>query len=338
MFQKFITEVKKTIKEEYKFIIALIIIYFIFQIPVNYYIVVGGGTDDVSSRINVEDKNTSKGSFNISYVTQLKGTLLTYGLSYLVPTWERENADNYKYNNKESIDDIEFRSDLYLTDANEKAKYWAYSLANKEVKEKSSKLYIITLFEGMGSALKVQDQVLSVDNHTFDTVDGYRDYLQTKNENDIVDVKIIRNKKEKVVKAKLYKNEDRIVLGVGLMYVTEYNTNPKVNIKFKRDESGSSGGLITTLEIYNQLTKKDLTKGYKIAGTGTIEQDGTIGEIGGIQYKVLGASKDKADYFLVPAGDNYKDAVKYIKKKHLKIKLIKVNNIEDAIAKLEALK
>ena len=338
MFKRFLTATKDTIKEEYKFIFCLILLYIILQFPLNYYIVVGGGTSDVSSRINVEDKYKSKGSFNISYVTELKGTIFTYLLSYVIPTWEREDANNYKYNKKESIKDIEFRSDLDLKSANGNAKYWAYSLANREVNERSSKLYIISVFDGYDNDLKIQDQILSMDGNSYGTVEEYKNYLQTKKEKDTVIVKIIRDKKEKEVKCKLYKYKGRVILGVGLQFVKEYYTNPEVKIKFKSSESGPSGGLITTLEIYNQLTKKDLTKGNKIAGTGTIEEDGTIGEIGGVEHKLLGASKDKADIFLVPAGDNYKAALKYKKSKKLKIKLIKVKSINDAINKLEALK
>ncbi len=339
--KKYLHEVKKTIVEEYKFIITLLVIYCLLQIPVNYYITVGGGISDVSSRIKVEDKYNSKGSFNISYVTELKGTVLTYLLSYVVPTWERENANNYKYNDKESIDDIEFRSDLDLISANEKAKYWAYTLANKDIKEKSSKLYIITILDGFKTNLKVQDQVLAMDDNSYTDYHDYQKYLQTKNENDIVNVKVLRNNKERIIKAKLYKykdkNGERLMLGTGLQNVVEYTTNPKVTIKFKESESGPSGGLIATLEMYNQLTKNDLTKGYKIAGTGTIEADGSIGEIGGIEHKLLGAEKDKAKYFLAPKG-NYKAALKYKKKHSLKIKIIKVNNIKDAITKLEKIK
>ena len=92
--------------------------------------------------------------------------------------------------------------------------------------------------------------------------------------------------------------------------------------------------MITTLEIYNQLTKNDITKGKKIAGTGTIEEDGTIGEIGGVEHKLLGAETAKTDIFLVPSGKNYKTAVKYKKDKKLKIKLIEVKTINDAINKL----
>ncbi len=338
MFKKLIIEIKNTIIEEYKFIAILLLIYAILQIPLNYYIIVGGGASDVSSRITVEDKNTSKGSFNISYVTELKGTIMTYGLSYIIPTWERENADAYKYTKSESIKDIEFRSDLDLKHANEKAKYWAYSLANKEVKEVGSKLYIITIIEGYKTELKVQDQILSMDDKSCNTIQEYKDLIQTKNENETIKVKVLRNNKEKIVNAKVYKAKDKFVLGVGLQLVKEYKTNPNVNIKFKKSESGPSGGLITTLEIYNQLTKKDLTKGYKIAGTGTIEEDGTIGEIGGVEHKLLGATQDKADIFLVPAGTNYKEAIKYKKDKKLKIKVIEVKNIKDAISKLEKLK
>ena len=128
------------------------------------------------------------------------------------------------------------------------------------------------------------------------------------------------------------------LIGVILQVVKEYETDPKVDITFNKSESGPSGGLITTLEIYNQLTKKDLTKGNEIAGTGTIETDGTIGQIGGIKYKVLGAEHGKAKYFLAPSGQNYKEAVKYKKEKKLKIKIIEVKNIKDAINKLEGLK
>ena len=48
---------------------------------------------------------------------------------------------------------------------------------------------------------------------------------------------------------------------------------------------GPSAGLMFTLEIYNQLVDEDLTRGHEIAGTGTINEKGEIGPIGGIQQK-----------------------------------------------------
>lgn len=71
---------------------------------------------------------------------------------------------------------------------------------------------------------------------------------------------------------------------------------------------GPSAGLMFTLEIMNQLTEEDLTKGHSIAGTGTISVDGTVGAIGGVKQKVFGAIDAGAEYVLVPAA-NFPDAV-----------------------------
>ncbi len=338
MFKNIINGIKETIQEEYKFIIFMTIVLFTLNFPLDYYIIMGGGISDASTRIEVEGKQKSKGSFNISYVSQLDANLLFYGLSYIVPTWDREDVNMYKYTETEELEDIAFRSDLDLKTANGTATYWAYTLAKKKIKETSSKLFVIITYQDeYKTPLKVGDEIISIDNNEFKKIDEYSSYLQTKNENDEVAIKVIRNKKEQIVNAPVYVLDGRKLLGVSLQYVKEYETDPKVNIDFRKKESGPSGGLITTLEMYNQLTKKDLTKGYTIAGTGTIEEDGTIGQIGGIEHKILGAVAAKADYFLSPPGDNYKAAKKYIKEKKLKIKLIKVDKIQDAIEKLEGL-
>ena len=338
MFKKIGKYIVDTIKEEYKFIIFLFLLLIVLNYPLNYYIVIGGGMSDASTRIEVKGKKKSKGSFNISYISQVDANILFYGLSYIIPSWEREDANLYKYSKEEDLKDVEFRSDLDLLTANGTATYWAYTLANKEIQETSSKLYVIVTYpEKYKTPLKVGDQILSVDDQTFDSVKEYSSYLQTKEVGESASIRIIRNKKEQVIESKIYELQEQKILGIGLQYAREYETDPEIKIQFSKRESGPSGGLITTLEIYNQLTKKDITKGYTIAGTGTIEEDGTIGEIGGIEYKVLGAASAKADIFLSPGGDNYKTAKKYIKEKKLKIKLIKVETIQEALEKLEGL-
>ena len=338
MLKKLLNNIILTVKEEYKFIIFMILLLCILNYPLNYYIVMGGGISDASSRISVEDKNNSKGSFNISYVSQLDANILFYGLSYVIPTWEREDVNLYKYTEEENLDDVQFRSDLDLKTANGTATYWAYTMAKKKIEETSTKLYVIVTYpDEYPTELKVGDEIISIDGNEYKTIKDYVEYIQTKEVDGTVEIVLKRDKKEKTISTAVYELKDKKILGIGLQYVKTYDTDPKVDIKFNRNESGPSGGLITTLEIYNQLTKKDLTKGYTIAGTGTIEEDGTIGQIGGIEHKILGAVSAKADIFLSPGGDNYKAAKKYIKDKNLKIKLIKVETIEDAIEKLEGL-
>lgn len=71
---------------------------------------------------------------------------------------------------------------------------------------------------------------------------------------------------------------------------------------------GPSAGLMFALEIMNQISEEDLTAGYRIAGTGTIDAEGNVGAIGGIRQKVFGAIDVGADYVLVPES-NYPDAI-----------------------------
>lgn len=63
---------------------------------------------------------------------------------------------------------------------------------------------------------------------------------------------------------------------------------------------GPSGGMIFTLAVIELLTKADLLNGRTVAGTGTIEKDGTIGAIGGIEEKLIAAKRAGVDLFLAP--------------------------------------
>ena len=88
------------------------------------------------------------------------------------------------------------------------------------------------------------------------------------------------------------------------------------------------------LEIYNKVTKDDLTKGKVIAGTGTIDDNGNVGAISGVKYKIRGAAKKKASVFIVPT-EKYKEAKEEIEKNNYDIILIEADNLHDVI---EALK
>lgn len=73
------------------------------------------------------------------------------------------------------------------------------------------------------------------------------------------------------------------------------------------DVGGPSAGLMFALGIIDKLTPADLTGGKIIAGTGTIDDNGTVGPIGGIAQKLVGAKDASATYFFTPA-DNCEEA------------------------------
>ena len=72
---------------------------------------------------------------------------------------------------------------------------------------------------------------------------------------------------------------------------------------------GPSAGLMFSLGIIDKLRAEDLTGGKTIAGTGTIDDDGNVGPIGGIPQKLVGAKRDGAQLFLVPK-DNCGEALR----------------------------
>ena len=62
--------------------------------------------------------------------------------------------------------------------------------------------------------------------------------------------------------------------------------------------------------------------------------DGNVGEIAGVKYKIMGAVKNKADVFIVPA-DNYEEAKQIVNKYNYKIKLIEAKNFNQVLEDLE---
>lgn len=96
---------------------------------------------------------------------------------------------------------------------------------------------------------------------------------------------------------------------------------------------GPSAGMMFTLQIMDQLTEGEITRGERIAGTGTIDKEGNVGPIGGIRQKVFAAIDSGARAVLVPAA-NYDDAIDAAGDN---IEVVRVETIDDALAFLETL-
>jgi PDZ domain-containing protein len=73
---------------------------------------------------------------------------------------------------------------------------------------------------------------------------------------------------------------------------------------------GPSAGLAFALDVMEELGR-DVVHGHKVAATGEIFADGSVGPIGGIKQKTIGARQAGVDAFLVPAGENARDARKH---------------------------
>jgi PDZ domain-containing protein len=117
---------------------------------------------------------------------------------------------------------------------------------------------------------------------------------------------------------------------VGISAGTDHTFPFTVDIKLA-DVGGPSAGLMFALGIYDKLTPGSLTGGKFVAGTGTIDDDGKVGPIGGIEMKTVGARNKGAQYFLTPA-ENCKAAAADTPEG---LRLVKVDTIDDALSALE---
>ncbi|MFE5090271.1 PDZ domain-containing protein [Streptomyces sp. NPDC056638] len=120
---------------------------------------------------------------------------------------------------------------------------------------------------------------------------------------------------------------------VGIQAGTDHTFPFRIDIKLA-DVGGPSAGLMFSLGIIDKLTPTELTGGKFIAGTGTIDDKGKVGPIGGINMKLVGARDAGARYFLTP-NDNCKAAASDTPSG---LTLVKVKTIDDAKKSLEKIR
>lgn len=320
-------KIKKYIKDNYLFIISCLILIFLFNYHLPYYINMPGGTIKVNDRIECKKCSDINGSLNMLYVTEYEATVPTYLLSLVIPNWDLERISKQQISN-ETPEDIYNRNRLMLENSVDNAIYVAYTNSNKEIKVKSKKNIVIATTKNNG--LNIGDEVLKINGKEIENIEEIRNIIQNSAVNKKLLFKVLRNNKEEDIQVKVIKQNSKKMIGAVITTDYDYELDPKIKLKFRSSESGSSGGMMLALSIYTKINDQDIIKGRKIAGTGTIDYEGNVGKIDGIKYKIMGAHKDKMDIVLVPK-ENYKEAISVAEKNHYKLKIVKVETFKDVI-------
>lgn len=331
MINKLYEKVKQFMKENGKQLLLLLCLYLGLTFPLPYYIYSGGGTININDRISIEGRNKDSGSLHFAYVKELKGTVSTFLLAKLMSNWDIEKEEEMKLNENETKADIAFRNHIYLENANQTATLLAYQKAGLDISIKERHFYVLYVEDNSTTGLKIGDEIKQVNAQPLTTVEEYSTVVSETAVGEDIILTILRDGKEKEVRATVRDFNGKKLTGVTISTIYDYKTDPALKLKFKSTESGPSGGLMLTLAIYNKLIKEDITGGKTIVGTGTIESDGTVGSIGGVKYKLKGAVDTKADIFLVPAGENYEEAIKEKKEHAYDIAIYPVKTFEEAL-------
>lgn len=333
MFNKIYEEIKEFIKNNLKGLLFLGIILFLCFYKLPYVIYTPGGSINLNERTTVEGENSISGNYYMNYVSVRKANVPLVLLSLFVPNWDiynEEDLTNLDYNTLFKIEQIDLKNSIYYASLN------AYKKAGKLISVSSQKSYITLVSEESKTNLKVLDEIVSIDGNKFTKLTEFQEYVKSLNFDDKVTFIVKENGKEVEKYAYVINLDGEKKVGIAIATEYEFESKPKLEMKTKSSEAGSSGGLMLTLDIYDKLTKEDLSHGKKVMGTGTIDEDGNVGAIGGVKYKMLGAQKDGADIFFVPK-ENYDEAKTVYKKNNLTFDLVMVETFEDAIKYLNNL-
>lgn len=329
MFKQFIINNKKDIISFLLFVIIL----FLLNIRLPFIINIPGGIIDVNERVDVLN-STDIGSLNMTYVRNLNATPITTFIALLNPYWDILNEK--KEYGTSTFKESEIAGKINLKASENASIIAAFNHSNKAFDIKSKKTYVTYVLENAKTNLKVGDMILSIDNININSSDDIKVYLNNLKNGDVVHLEVINNNIKYKRYAKIIEHKNRKY--IGFIYATIYDlkTNPKITINFNDNEKGPSGGLMLALTIYSKINNINLTSNLKIAGTGTIDTNGKVGEIGGIKYKLKGAVNNKMDIFLCPK-KNYNEAIKEKRKHHYKIKIYSISTFDEAINYLKKL-
>ena len=306
-------------------LIILILVSIFVELPYGVYMP-GGATSVISHLDNVKYK--TKGDIATTHVSYIGGDILSIIGAFFMPDWDIIKTDTIKYSHEDLID-AEKRSRIEIFSSASVATVLAYEKAEVDLEITSEDYYVTYITEEADTNLKVGDKILKFNGEDYDPIKVAL-HIETLNEGDELKLTVKRDGKEMEISSKIVLIENQKFIGIVITTIKNFDKKNVVTFAPDKNESGPSGGLMMSLGIYNSITESDITKGRKICGTGTIDYDGTVGEISGVKYKVMGANKDKCDIFLVPEA-NYEEAKQTKEKFDYDIKVKSVKTFDEAL-------
>lgn len=320
-------------------VIGVLLIVLLSYIQLPYYITKPGMAEELAPIVTVDGGYKEKGSLMLTTVRMGKANIFSYAYAYFDDYQYIYSIDQIRYEH-ESDEEYTMRQLNLMENSKESAIIVAYQHANKPVNIRYKGIYIMGVEPDMPAAdvFKPGDKIIKIDGHMFETAQEFITYVSGKEEGDKVNITYIRNSSEKhaTVVLKQFSN-DPTKIGLGVSIVTDREVDPDPDVTINSEKiGGPSAGLMFSLEIYNQLTREDITKGYHIAGTGTINDEGMVGPIGGISQKIVAADRAGAEIFFAPK-ENYQEAMKAAKDIKTNMKVVKVEKFTDALTYLTKL-
>ncbi|RIU96469.1 SepM family pheromone-processing serine protease [Oceanobacillus picturae] len=336
---------KFTKKQIITLIIVVIIAYFIAAFKLPFYIYKPGGADALNPIVSVEEGYQSEGDMHLVTISGGQATPIQYVWAKLLPHHQILPIEEVR---PEGISDDEYmHAQLQMMENSQEAStVVAYEAADKEITIDYNGVYVVSVVEGMPAEGKLEmgDRIIGIDGVDVKEADDLISYVESKNADDTIEVEFVRDEETQFKEIQLQTFSDtENKIGIGIQLVTDRSVSVDPTIEFSSGSiGGPSAGLMFSLEIYDQLTEEDITRGYEIAGTGEIDYDGTVYRIGGIDKKVVAADKEGVDIFFAPNEEgredsNYQVASETVEEIGTDMKVVPIDTFKDALDYLEKL-
>ncbi|GIN07413.1 hypothetical protein J1TS1_15580 [Shouchella clausii] len=331
-----------------RWVLLFIIIVVLGRLELPYYYSQPGIAQTLEGMIEVEEGyKDDTGAFMLTTIRSARATPL-------LAIWSLFSQFRSLSPAPKNISDEEYdeRQIMLMNNSQESAKIAAYRAAGKgEVEIDYNGVFVTGVVPGMSAdgVLEAGDLITAVNGETIETVEELFDHISNYKEGETVELTYergtaIRTDTFTFSTFPVDQSVEDGQVGIGIVGpVTKRSArfDPAVEIS-AGSIGGPSAGLMFALEIYSQLLEIDLTKGYQIAGTGTIDDDGNVGPIGGAKQKVVAADREGADYFLAPNengahNSNYKEAKAAAEAIGSKMEIIPIDTLEEALSFLKGL-
>ena len=185
------------------------------------------------------------------------------------------------------------------------------------------------------------DTVTAFDGIEIPTLSDLMPIIADYSPGDVVEVTITPHKSENSVKKKIElmvspDDPNRTIMGVWPADTRKVDLPFEVGINTDLI-GGPSAGLSFTLALLDELTPGELTGGLKVAATGTIDGDESIGAIGALRQKTVAVKATGATIFLVPRSQTAEELSAARRVAGSKLRIIPVANLEEALSVLKEL-
>lgn len=324
------------------FVLIMAIVVFVSSYRLDAYISRPGDAYELSPFVEVDGRDEDdEGTLSLMTVTMFNATPALYVMAKFQEGYKVLSPDQVR-SPHESDEEYNVRQLKLMSDSQVNALQVAFEQAGLPYEVSSNGVFIMNVLEG-GAAdglLSPGDRLLEIDGNSYGSMEELLDYLSTKEAGDEVALVIEREERrinQSITLAPLPTEPERAGIGISFVEDKDIETEPQVSID-SDTIGGPSAGLMFTLEILNQLLDEDITQGYDVAGTGTIDSDGTVGRIGGIDQKVIAADRAGIDIFFAPeesadAGlpSNYDIALETAEKIGTEMEIVPVGSIDSAL-------